>query len=398
MGHTLQAAPPKMLLRLVLLIVLLVLLVLMASQLLPPSVGASDFIGYWAGARLLWRGENPYDADILLRVQQEAFPDREHPMFTWNPPWLGVLLLPLGALSFPLAKTAWLLINLMLVAGCCLGIWWLFDGFESTSRMWMALPVAFLFAQTITTLDAGQITTFMLVGVTGFLVALKLERWVLAGAFLALTTVKPHLVFLWLPLAFLWTLRQRLWKVWLGFALILAFWLIVLTVFLPSWPMAFSAILEAPPTDWATPTLGGLLAIAWGESWTRFLGIVFLPAVVVLWWKTQHHDPEVVTAALLPVSLALAVFGWSYDQILLLLPIIAIVVCLVRRELSPRDTWITAAFLGIFAFTLFVQRVWFTNEMYYFWVPWAVLFIAAWAAWRRSRNRAVLHSSEKPGL
>jgi hypothetical protein len=81
---------------------------------------------------------------------------------------------------------------------------------------------------------------------------------------------------------------------------------------------------------------------------------------------------------------------------LLLLPIIAIAVYLLKHELSPRDTRIAVALLAIFAATLFVQRVWFTNEVYYFWVSWAILFIVLWTAWRRSRNRVVLHGRENP--
>jgi hypothetical protein len=372
-------------LRLFLLISLLAILVVLMGRLVPTSVGTSDFIGYWACARLLFLGQDPYDADNILQTQREAYPDRAYPMYSWNPPWSCVLLLPLGALPFPQATTTWLLVNLLLIAASSLGAWWLFDGQRSSSAQWIALPIAFLFAQTLTVLDTGQITTFMLVGVTGFLVAFKLHRDMLAGASLALVTIKPHLVFLWLPLVFLWTLDTRRWRVWLGFALALAISLIVLTVFLPSWPQAYSAILDSPPINWATPTLGGLMAIAWGENWARFLGLLFLPAVILLWWKTRHCSPELVTAGLLPISLALAAFGWSYDQILLLLPIMAIVVSLVRRQLPPREAWITAALLGIFAIALFVQRTRAANEFHYLWVPWAVLLIGAWTAWRYSQ-------------
>jgi hypothetical protein len=341
----------------------------------------------------LFHGQNPYSADNILQVQREAYPDLGYPMYSWNPPWLGALLLPLGALPFPQATTTWLLVNLLLIAASSLGIWWLFDGHRSPSFLWIALPIALLFAQTLTVLDTGQITTFVLVGVVGFLVAFKLERDILAGAFLALVTVKPHLVFLWLPLVFLWTLEKRRWHVWLGFGLALTILLIILTTLFPSWPRAYYAILNSPPTNWVTPTLGGLMVIVRGENWTRFLGLVFLPGAVVLWWKTRHCSPELITAGLLPISLALAVFGWSYDQILLLLPIIATVVSLVRRELPTREMWITAALLGIFAGALFVQRVRSTSEEYYFWVPWAILLISAWTAWRHNQNRRRLLDS-----
>jgi hypothetical protein len=307
-------------------------------------------------------------------------------MYTWNPPWSNVLLLPLGALSFAQATSAWLVINILLVGISSLCIWWLVGGPEAHSYLWLGLPIAFLFPQTITVLDTGQITTFMLVGVAGFLVAYRRERWVLAGVCLALNTVEPHLVYLWLPLVFLWTLERLRWQVWLGFGLMLTSWLTVLTCYLPSWPEAYSAILKAPPTDWATPTLGGLLALALGRSWSRFLGLALLPAIVPLWWRTRHCQPELVTAGLLPVCLATAVFGWSYDQILLLLPIQAIAGTLVRRELSLRDTWVTAVLLAVFVVFLFAQRIRFTNEVYYFWVPYAVLLVGMWTIWRRTRH------------
>lgn len=392
-----QSIGHKTLLRTASLIVLLVVLVMIAYRVRPASIGGSDFSGYWTCARLLLRGEDPYDVDNILKVQREAYPDRDYPMFAWNPPWLGVLLLPLAALPFPEATTIWMLINVSLIMISSLGIWWLFDGPYSTPRLWLALPTAFLFAQTLTTLATGQITTFMLVGVSGFLVALKLKRHTVAGMFLAFTTVKPHLVFLWLPLVFLWTLEHWYWRVWLGFGLILVSWLFILTAFLPAWPIAYTAILQDPPTNWATPTLGGLMSMAWGHSWLRFLGLSLVPAVVVLWWRTRHQRPELVTAGLLPLSLALAVFGWGYDQILLLLPIIAIVVSLVRRELSHRDNWITATALGICAVALIVQRVSFTNESLYFWVPWAVLLIGAWTAWRHRQNHSYSKDAEWNG-
>jgi hypothetical protein len=383
--------------RLVLLIFLLIVLILITDQVLPASVGTSDFLGYWAGTRLLLRGQDPYEADNILRVQREAFPDRDHPMYTWNPPWLGVLLLPLGALPFQQAATIWLVTNTLLIGACSLSLWWLFDRPESSSRLWLALPIAFLFPQTITALDTGQTTAFMLLGVSGFLVAYRLERWGLAGALLALTTIKPHLVFLWLPLVLLWTLGQRRWKVWLGFGLMLGLWIAVLTWLLPSWPKDYSAILRAPPTNWATPTVGGLMAMAWGTSWGRYVGLLLLPVIVLVWWRMRHRRLEIITAALLPVSLALAIFGWSYDQILLLLLLIAVAVSLVRRELSARDTAITASLVGLIVAALLVQRLESVNEVYYAWAPWAVLLVGAWTAWRRFAGGALPRGAAEAG-
>lgn len=46
-----------------------------------------DFIEYWASARLLVNGANPYSPEEMLSLQRAITPDRIHPLLTWNPPW-----------------------------------------------------------------------------------------------------------------------------------------------------------------------------------------------------------------------------------------------------------------------------------------------------------------------
>lgn len=371
----------RKILGLALLLSLLVLLAVLAQRVLPPSVGTSDFIGYWAGARLVLGGQDPYDGEKVLAVQREAYPDRVEAMYTWNPPWLGAILVPLGALPFRAATTAWLLINLLVVGASGLALWRLFGGPSGGRWAALALAIVFFFPQTLVALDTGQVSTLVLAGVAGFLACFRAERWLPAGAFLALTTIKPHLVFLWLPLVMLWTVVGRRWGVWIGFGLALGVWLAILTVLLPTWPGAYSAVLQAPPTQWATPTAGGLAAVLGGPGWGRYLGLALVPAVVLLWWRMRCVRLAVVTAGLLPLSLATAVFGWSYDQILLLVPVVAMASALARGRLPRWAGWLVTGLLGAVGAGLVAQRLWFTAEVYYFWVPWAVMGVGGCFVW-----------------
>jgi hypothetical protein len=59
----------------------------------------------------------------------------------------------------------------------------------------------------------GQITPLMLAGVTGFLVALRHRRYMLAGACLLLFGLKPHLLYLVLAAILLWSIQKKKWSV-----------------------------------------------------------------------------------------------------------------------------------------------------------------------------------------
>src|ERR671919_249973 len=66
-----------------------------------------DFIEYWASARLLLTGNNPYSPEQHLALQRLVASDTEQPLMMWNPPWTLFFLLPFGLVSFSVGHLLW---------------------------------------------------------------------------------------------------------------------------------------------------------------------------------------------------------------------------------------------------------------------------------------------------
>jgi len=179
-------------------------------------------------------------------------------------------------------------------------------------------------------LRMGQIGPFLLLGIAGFLRFERDRRDGLAGAWLALIAIKPHLLYLvWLALL-LWAVRTRRWRAPAGAALAL---LAAAAVALIVNPRVIGQYLAATAADsplvWATPTFGSLLRLIFGfdVTWLQFVP----PAAGGIWlalywrrhaaaWGWPAHMP-----LLLLVSTTTAAFGWSFDLVVLLPAILAVV-------------------------------------------------------------------------
>ncbi len=94
-------------------LILGVLVLLLATLKLP--VSGRDFYIYWSGARALQTGRSPYDLTFLQASQQVAGWDVSREPIPFQPflypPWLAILVWPLGWLPFHTALTIWLTVG-----------------------------------------------------------------------------------------------------------------------------------------------------------------------------------------------------------------------------------------------------------------------------------------------
>ncbi|HEX3149936.1 MAG TPA: glycosyltransferase 87 family protein, partial [Gemmataceae bacterium] len=128
-----------------------------------------DFVEYWAAGSLNANGLNPYDGALLLPLERRAGRDTDEPVMMWNPPWTLSLAMPIGVLMPRVAQLLWLAVSLALVVLCADCLWSVYEG--PSSRRWVAWLLALTFMPTLFVLHAGQIGPFILLGITGFLVA-----------------------------------------------------------------------------------------------------------------------------------------------------------------------------------------------------------------------------------
>lgn len=378
----------------VLLIIILLFLLALSLPSAKIDIGKGDFLAYWSASHLLSEGKNPYDFPTLLSVERETGWTQEYPYMVWNPPWLHLLLLPYGWLPFTKAASSWLITNIVLIYICSVSLWRLFSTQKGQRVWWVAPLVAFAFVPTLVTLTTGQVNTLVLLGIVGSVLSITQGRDSLGGLMLFLTTVKPQLVYVFLPAAFLWLAMERRWVSFITFGASIGAAISLLSWRLPSWFGSYLTTMRSPLLGWETPTIGGIVSHYLGTDLGKYLGIIVLPLVLyLLVLNKERLDLRTATSMILLVSLPTSIFGWSYDQVILIFPLMQIAAWVMEGELEIADASLVVFSLVLYDAIMLYQRIaQIPNELYYFWVPLAMAmtyFYSLVKIRRRVTSRAV---------
>lgn len=261
-----------------------------------PYPGHNDFLPHWEGARSFWQeGISPYDARTTLNIQTRMFgreaQSGEDPNFYAYPFFYTFFLIPLTYFSYDWASAIWMvLLEVCLVAGVFL----LLDLFRWKPR---PLLLAWLLLWTIINyypargLLLGQVSLLVYLLAVLTLWALAREQDHLAGIALAVSTLKPQMGFLLVPLLLLWALRARRYKFLFTFAAAFGIFMALSFALLPSWLGDWLAVVQRYPeyTAAAFPDSAG------SPVWILFgyylgagdivQGVVNLACVAALLWS-----------------------------------------------------------------------------------------------------------------
>jgi hypothetical protein len=192
--------------------------------------------------------------------------------------------------------------------------------------------------------------------------------------------VKPHLVYLTLPIIFLKALHERRWRFFAGFAATLLFLTGITWLLRPTFLSEYAGhVGQGSLFDWMTPTVGGLIQAATGLTWVKFIGVILLPVLAYLWWTRYRSTPLITLVSVLTIlSLITAPFGWSYDFIVLLVPILHMLSLAANGAVSRSDVAIILV-AGLAAdMAAYYQRIVIENELYFFWIPVVVGGLYGW--------------------
>ena len=366
--------------RLMLLIVLVFALVFMLSH-LRTSAGEVDLLVYWSASRLLATGGNPFDQTQLQTLQNLTRPGSVNPLqgwAAWNPPWLLLVLLPLGLLPFDWAVRVWGLCSVGLILAACAWTWrWVADPADRLGLV-IVLVSALAFGQTVSCLAVGQIGALLLFGLVLGLWCLQTGHDHCAGIALLLTTIKPHMTYFLLWLVLLWVIRRRRWKVAVGLLGSALACMLVLWLIFPGWLLAYVRLLSGHTNvvfGISAATIGGLAYALWGTHVLRFAGVLLLPLTGVvlplvdsLGWLTTMN------IALL-MSVPLAPYGFNYDQVVLLPSIVQMIAWMRGGELTRNWTWGIAS--GLLLMNAVLLRMLTLRFLYDHWLAWVPLVLAA---------------------
>jgi Glycosyltransferase family 87 len=317
----------------VLVAALFALAVLFAT--LPISWPLDDFAEYWAAGRLNAVGANPYDTSLMLDEQRNIGWDAPQPVMMYNPPWTLAIAMPMGALDFGVARSVWLPLQILIILWSAATWWTLCSGAQR--QVARVCCVALLWMPTLTSLRMGQLSPLILFGLVGFVVAAASRRDVVAGILLSLTCVKPQLVApIWLAAA-LWAVFEGRWRVIAG---ALASLLAAAAIAMSTNPLVFAQYFEmmrtTPPSlAFESPNIAAILRLLVDPSrtWPQYIPTAFAAMLVALHWQRNRRDwnwtrelPALVVLSCLTTSYG----GWTFDLIVLVIPIVTTASILVQ--------------------------------------------------------------------
>jgi hypothetical protein len=329
----------------------------------PELFSGDDFVEYWAAGRLNITGGNPYDPVQLHPLELQTGLIEGDPVLWWSPPWVLSIMLPFSSPHYAINRTLWMLLNIIIIFICLTQLWHLYGG--KHQYRWMAWILGFTFIPILDGLKKGQTSALLLLGVVGFLYFIKPRKYVLAGIFISLLTVKPQILYLFLLAVILWSIDQKEWRVIGGVFLSL---LVMTTLTWIINPRVFEqfiyALIHNPPADLATPTIGGLLRFIFGIEffWLQFLAPLLGVAWLLIYWIWKRRDWDWLQQAplLILVSTLTAAYAWSWDQTVSIVAIIQIAVLMIPFIVKPASVLISISYLmiNLILLTLRVNQFW----------------------------------------
>lgn len=310
-------------------------LVLVASGYLDRSAGAvlhNDFARFWSGPHAFLAGRDPFDAASWTATSLALGNPPDAPIYHY-PGWAVVLLLPIGALPVDVASALWTFGSLALAI----------VAIRALLRAYVpGLPLVHTLAgMSLLASQPARLTVlegqwgFLLVAVCAAIVLwLRSGRDVLAALASVVLLGKPHLFTLAVPGVAVWSWANRR----VRFVTLAALaWLLVIAAsvaLMPDWPGAWlrdmpSRRLFDPPQ---TTTLAVVLYGIFGSfgPWLA-VGVVIVCALVTLRFE---RGGDAWLAAWLALSPLAALYIWSYDHLVLVVPLV--IACGVAARESRR--------------------------------------------------------------
>jgi hypothetical protein len=354
-------------------------IVALTAMLLPRlhrELPLDDFIEYWSASRLFVTGGNPYSPAQMVEVQHKIGWDRPQALMMFNPPWVLPLLAPVAALPFRTAQVFWLILMVVLLFGSANVLWRYYGG--RPDHQFIAWCCAAAFYPNAVALRMGQLAPLMLFAATMFLICVRSQRFWLAGVSLFVFGVKPHLLIPVVLVVIAWSIWARRWEIIGGAVLATVLTTVAAATINPAAVAGyFDLWRDNPPLEFVSG-LGGVLRLTFGPAatWLQFAPL----AVAVLWafvrWRRhyRHWDWGEQLPILLLGSLIGTPYGWTFDQPVLMVPLLRTAVSMVKRI---RATIVIGAVVGnlVMAGMLFAG---FSDEWFLWSAPlWTVLYAAA---------------------
>jgi len=361
--------------------------------------GANDFYSRWAGARAFWtQGLSPYSEEASIQIEtgiygRRARSDEDPGPFVY-PFYTVFLIAPLAFMPYEWAAALWLtILQFALVAGA-LGSMRLAGWRPKTAWLAGVIVWAVLFYPSARAIILGQFAVVVFVFAVMALLALRGRRDLLAGACLALATIKPQMVFLFVPFVLLWAAARRRWRVLIGAvgaAIVLAGASFILE---PTWLSDFVRQVSRYPSYTAVGSPVWIVTRyylpALGQPAEIILSLALLAWALAAWPRALRRPDWPIFLGAVSVTLVathlIAVRTATTNYVILFIPIMQILATLERRW-PRRGPWLVAGveliwLLGLWILFAVTLEGRFEHPINF--LPLPIALALTWAGWRKT--------------
>ena len=347
------------------------------------NVGEVDLKAYHSAFQLYAEGKNPYDPVLLQSAQQAYGNFSEDFQFVWNPPWIFPLLSPVLSLPWESAVPIWMVFNISALFLVSFLGWKL----ESGSKIsWLSLLLfTALFFPAWETIAFGQLSLFIALATVGALLAWKHHHDFLCGALFFVPSIKPHVIYLLVIILALIIIRERRFKILLGFVGAAAIFSALLLAHDPEifwkWVYLQGTPLDLKSVTLVTPAREMLLRITGtAPSWPLY-AIPALALGTVLIFKSAVTTSKGFFRSLtllLPLSFLTAPYGWSFDQSILLIAQAMLIARVYSTCKSKEFQILFAVSLVSYECLILICSFFLKVQHYFAWVPIGFIALHYW--------------------
>jgi len=351
----------------------------------------ADFRGYYAAARVLLDGGNPYNyhevTTVLLKITGEM---GNNPYY--YPPWFAWLFVPLALLPYQMARWIWMVINLFLWN---ISLWrlgtlvnWPRPGWK---RYFFFLLSTLAFAWITWRYEQAGILIFAIL-LAAILSAQKL-KWTEAGIWLALSLIKPNLTLVVVAGISLWLVRKKQWRPVSVMVITLIVLFAISTLITPTW---FKPFLEPGFGRGLTVAMDGpekIVAVRLNTTlmdWLSTLnvqnqlrpilyGISILAAIAAFCLSIPRSQSLLeITSQSLLISYAITPYALQYDYPPLVIPLFWALSLPVPSIVPIRWKILLTAFV-------FSVNIWQRSISYGYWIVIGLTALALYALHQAKR-------------
>jgi hypothetical protein len=349
----------------------------------------NDFSGFWAGPRAVLAGVSPWDPAHYPAARIAFDTQRDDAMVLNYMPWTVIALLPLGLL--PLEIAAWLWMGLSMICAALALRALLREFLPGRAVAHGALGLALFAGQPgFHTIVLGQWALLLMSAVAAIVLSVRAGHARRGGLAALALLAKPQL-FVWTALGLaIPAFFDARYRRFVAFAIVIAGALVVSAwLAFPEWFPAWISDIPARRTG-----RSAVLFSAFGQllgTPGRVLAIAVVGAGVVLASRfVPGSDPWL--AIWLALSSAGAIYSWSYDHVLLFVPLVIAcgVLAAAGRERASHRLAIGGALIFLLVSPIFYAiGVWRRDETFSIAVPVAFFLAIAWSLWPYRRGALI---------